>query len=177
METQYDSLADALAGTDAPFDIACSLVLLDVPYADAQGSHRTGQLVIHEDLAKEAEDIFKQLYAEKFPIHKMVPIVAYGWDDEASMADNNSSAFNYRKILGTERLSNHALGRALDINPLLNPYFAADGRTYPPDATYRPEIPGTITAEGSVVALFKEYGWAWGGDWIDRKDYQHFEKA
>ena len=111
-----------------------------------------------------------------FPIHKVMPVVAYGWDDEASMANNNSSAFNYRVIMGTERLSNHSFGNAIDINPLQNPYFARNNRVYPAHARYQMEKPGTLVRHGAAVELFKSKGWLWGGDWTVPLDYQHFER-
>lgn len=174
--TRYESLADALVGTEAPPEITSELALIEVPYINFEGEAQTGQLVIHHELCEETRDILTKLYEERFPIQKIVPIIAYEWDDEASMADNNTSAFNYRKIIGIDRLSNHSFGRAIDINPLLNPYFAVDGRVYPHNASYQAHSPGTLTENSSAVALFKQYGWEWGGDWTDRKDYQHFEK-
>lgn len=38
------------------------------------------------------------------------------------MLDNNTSCFNYRIVDGTDHLSKHALGCAIDINPFYNPY-------------------------------------------------------
>lgn len=173
----YDSLADALAGTTAPLHIANSLALVHIPYIDFEGKSQTGQLVIHHELCDEVEAIFAALYAAKFPIQKMIPITAYGWDDEASMVDNNTSAFNYRQIIGTDRLSNHSYGRAIDINPLQNPYFAYDGKVYPTGAKYEKEAPGTIWADGLAAKIFKEYRWNWLGEREQNADYQHFEKV
>jgi peptidoglycan LD-endopeptidase CwlK len=130
--------------------------------------------VVHLELAEDVRAIFNELYARTFPIQKMVAIVAYGWDDDRSMADNNTSAFNYRLIFGTDRLSNHSFGREVDINPMQNPYVRRDREVVPPGSSYDLAKPGTIT--GDVVALFKSYGWAWGGDWKETKDFQHFEK-
>ena len=104
------------------------------------------------------------------------PIVRYGWSDEASMAADNTSAFNYRLIAGTDRLSRHATGRALDINPRRNPAVYPDGRIAPAGAVYRPGSPGTFTGEHPVVLAFRERGWRWGGDFTHLQDYHHFEK-
>lgn len=172
----YDSLADALSGTEASLEVASSLALVHVPYIDFEGKPQTGQLVVHHELCEEVQDIFAALRDAGFPIQKMLPIAAYGWDDEASMADNNTSAFNYRKIIGTDRLSNHSRGKAIDINPLLNPYSAYDGKIYPADATYIPDVPGTITKESAAVGIFKQHGWTWLGERESNADYQHFEK-
>ena len=177
METTFSSLDDALGGLAIPPEIRGTLALIDVPYLSFEQRDCTGQLVIHADLAHEVAILFIELYKLKFPISKMVPIAAYGWDDEASMADNNPSAFNYRCIVGSDVLSNHSLGRAIDINPLQNPYYARNGNIYPPHAVHDLSIPGTLYADSDIVALFKGRGWTWLGDREDYKDYQHFEKV
>lgn len=92
------------------------------------------------------------------------------------MAADNSSAFNYRTIAGTERLSRHAAGRAVDINPRLNPAIYADGRIVPAEGLYRPGISGTLTEGDSVVSAFLERGWRWGGNFVHVRDCHHFEK-
>ncbi len=116
------------------------------------------------------------MFKLNFPIEKVVPIVAYGWDDETSMRDNNTSAFNYRFVQGTEILSNHSYGRAIDINPLFNPYVKGSV-VQPHGATYSPARSGTIVDKDSVVLLFEGVGWTWGGHWQNLKDYQHFERT
>jgi len=167
------SLDEALAGKDIPDDIRKTLTLVSVPFFSFGGEVQEGQLVVHTDLAGEVQEIFKKLFEMRFPIQQIVPVVAYGWDDDASMAANNSSAFNYRFIALTDRLSNHAYGRAVDINPVQNPYTQSDGVVVPHGASYDLAQPGTVTVD--IAALFKSYGWEWGGDW-KRKDWQHFEK-
>lgn len=167
---------DAMRGTMAPADIAGAIVLLDIPYIDFAGVEQVGQLLMHKDLAQEVQEIFGVLKASRFPIQQMVPIVAYNWDDVASMTANNCSAFNYRLIAGTDRMSNHATGRALDINPIQNPYFTSPGISSPPNLIYDTGAKGTVATDDIVVSTFKAYGWQWGGDWVRIKDYQHFEK-
>lgn len=169
------TLDEALRGKEIPTHIRETLSLIEIPYFSFAQQMETGHLVIHTDLAAELEKIFSLLSEHHFPIERMVPISAYAWDDDASTTDNNTSAFNYRVVFGTDQLSNHAFGRAVDINPLLNPYTRRDGVVVPFGAVYRPEAPGTITAEGIVTKLFREHGWEWGGDW-ERKDWQHFAK-
>ncbi len=177
IDSDYASLTEALQGTAAPEELRDTLALFDVPYLSFDGLLHQGQLVMHKELAAEVKELFAELIALQFPIQKVVPIVAYDWDDEASMADNNASAFNYRLILGTDRLSNHSFGRALDINPLQNPYFARDGKVHPVQARYEPLAPGTLTHGSAPVEAFKKRGWTWGGDWKVPIDYQHFEKT
>jgi hypothetical protein len=168
------SLDEALAGKEIPDDIRKNLALVNVPFFSFGGEVREGQLVVHAEVATDVQKIFKTLMEMRFPIKEITPVVAYAWDDNTSMAANNTSAFNYRVIVGTNRLSNHSYGRAIDINPFQNPYTQRDGVVVPPGAHYDPAQSGTITAE--VVSLFKSYGWDWGGDWQQQKDWQHFEK-
>jgi len=173
------TLTESLLDTKAPKDIIDNLTLLDVEYVDFSGASQIGQLLIATDLADEVRLIFVALKRSGFPIEKIIPIVSYDWDDQRSIADNNSSAFNYRLIAGTDKLSNHAYGRAIDINPFQNPYIDRDRKIQPEGAQYDPKIVGTITADGTVVKIFKKYGWEWGGDWGESRgywDYHHFQK-
>lgn len=168
------SLDEALAGKDIPKEIRESLVVTTVSYKCFEGKVRKGQLVVHTDVAEEVQEIFRKLLDARFPIAQIIPLHVYGWDDNASMAANNTSAFNYRVIFGTDRLSNHSYGRAIDLNPVQNPYTQRGGAVVPSGARYDPTQPGTVTAD--IASLFKSYGWQWGGDWQERKDWQHFEK-
>ncbi len=169
-------LNDAVSGKEIPPEIKNSLALLSVEYYSFQGDRVKGSLVIHKKVTHECEQIFHKLMLIKFPIERMTPINFYDWDDQRSMEDNNTSAFNYRFIAGTSRLSNHALGLAIDINPRVNPYIGGDGTVLPIGAVYQPGKQGVIDSGMPIVALFKKYGWKWGGDWKDDKDWQHFER-
>lgn len=111
-----------------------SLAYVQVTYWDYEGRTQSGELVVHRDLAQEVADIFEELYEEGFPIASVRLIDEYGGQDELSMEANNTSAFCYRKIAGSSRLSNHALGRAIDINPLQNPHVK-EGEVSPPGGT------------------------------------------
>lgn len=157
--------------------ILCQEVIVVMYYA-FDGMIHQGQIVIHEELVEDIRFVFEVILAEKFPITSAIPIAdsKFQWDDELSMQANNSSGFNYRTIALIDRLSNHAYGRAVDINPRLNPYIR-ENFIHPENAIYDVTQPGTITKDGVIVACFKERGWVWGGDWVDRKDYQHFEKS
>ena len=160
-----------------PEDILSVQRLLEVPYYSFEGRLCIGQLVLHKDLVEDVREIFTLLAKKQFPLSSVIPIAGkqYEWDDERSMQDDNTSCFNYRTIAGTDRISWHAYGRAIDINPKRNPYIK-NGVTSPKGALYDSSVPGTITSDSFVVTLFKERGFEWGGDWTDRKDYQHFEK-
>jgi peptidoglycan L-alanyl-D-glutamate endopeptidase CwlK len=166
----------AIAGTAAPREVLETLCLIDVHYLGFDGRRHRGQLVIHRDLATDVWEIFALMESLKFPVAGAVPIVRFGWSDEASMAANNTSAFNYRVVAGTDRFSRHATGRAVDINPRLNPAIYADGRIAPAGGLYRPGALGTFTGEHSAVRAFLERGWRWGGRFTHVRDYHHFEK-
>src|SRR5690606_981825 len=127
-------------------------------------------------VAEDTKYIFNLMLKNKMPINKMIPIVKYNWNDDKSMEDNNTSAFNYRFVAGTTRLSNHALGRALDINPQLNPVFYSDGKKSPDNGNRDTTKPYTFTPDHFVVKELKKRGWRWGGDWNSLKDYHHFDK-
>lgn len=167
---------EAIAGTQAPKELRDELVLIDVQYYSTDGKLHQGQLVVHEDVKKDVLEIFEIIKEEKFPVKKVLPIVEYDWSDDASMEDNNTSGFNYRYIAGTKRLSNHAFGKAVDINPRFNPVIYADGRISPSGAEYDPEKEGTFASDHPIVQAFKERGWRWGGDFQSFKDYHHFDK-
>jgi hypothetical protein len=171
------NFAQAVAGTKAPLEILEILCRIDVLYCGFDGRRHKGQLVVHRELAAELQGLFALMEQWRFPVAGVVPIVCFGWSDEASMAADNSSAFNYRPVAGTDRLSRHALGRAVDINPRENPAIYPDGRITPAGAVRRPGKPGTFTGNHPVVRAFREKGWRWGGDFTHIRDYHHFEKA
>ena len=155
------------------------LTLLKLSYINMKGETRIGELVVDKNLSEEVVDIFEEIYNCKFPIEKMITIDYYNCNDDKSMEDNNTSAFNYRMVSGSRKLSDHSYGRAIDINPLLNPYIRKrdiqpkNGEKYV-DRTQNEK--GMIHQEDCVVKAFKSRGWQWGGDWKYSKDYQHFYK-
>ncbi len=156
------------------------LRLLRVVHHDGKAS-AWGEMVVHEAVTEELEAIFGELHAAGFPIAKMRLIEAYDASDDRSVADNNTSAFNCRPITGGKRFSRHSYGRAIDINPLVNPYWSKKkDEVIPPSG--RPflnrskKAPGMISAKGPVVRAFAKRGWKWGGAWRSVKDWQHFEK-
>jgi len=174
------TLAEALAGQAIPPLIRPTLVLVDIEHWSFDDRPHQGQLVVHQDLAAEVGAIFDEILAVRFPIARMIPVAHYGWSDDASMADNNSSAFNYRLVTDNSKMSWHAYGRAIDINPRLNPYVQGE-IILPPGASYDPTVPGTLAGDGlaaarKVVAAFEARGWEWGGRWTEKKDWHHFQK-
>ncbi|MCE5304336.1 MAG: M15 family metallopeptidase [Chloroherpetonaceae bacterium] len=171
------SFSQAISGTKAPKDVTDRLILLDVEYYSFDEKLHRGQLVIHKDLKQDIEEIFKFIKSTKFPIAKVIPIVHYNWSDNASMLDNNTSSFNYRKVAGKSKLSNHSFGTAIDINPFINPAVYSDGKISPKGAKYNPKVEGAISSETPLTLEFQKRGWTWGGIWNSLKDYQHFEKT
>jgi peptidoglycan LD-endopeptidase CwlK len=167
----------AVAGTSAPREVLDHLGLIDVWYCGFDGRRHRGQLVVHRDLSQELREIFALMERWRFPVAGAIPIVCFGWSDEASMSADNSSAFNYRFIAGTARLSRHALGRAVDINPRENPAIYPDGGIVPAGCAWRPGNAGTFTEDHPVVGAFREMGWRWGGNFAHIRDYHHFEKG
>jgi hypothetical protein len=154
---------------------------VDVNFVGFDGQTHTGQLIVHEDLVADVLAIFEQLHRLGYPIEKMQTVDHYaGADDELSMEDNNTSAFNCRLIPGTDEWSPHAYGRAIDINTLLNPCLYASGYFEPRNAAaYLDRTrtdPGLLHVGDPAVRAFTDRGWRWGGEWTAPLDYQHFER-
>ena len=168
--------SQAIDGSAAPLQIIDRLSLLDVLYYSFDGVRHQGQIIVDGDLEDDVYEIFAAIEKLRFPVGKVVPIVEYKWNDHQSMAANNSSGFNFRVIEGTTKLSLHALGRAVDINPVQNPIIYADGRIAPAGAVYNTKKAGTLAAEHPIVTEFLRRGWHWGGNFEQFKDYHHFEK-
>ncbi|MEE8603516.1 cell wall-binding repeat-containing protein [Euzebya tangerina] len=139
-----------------------------------------GQLIVHVDVTADVTQVLQRIFEARFPIARMEPVRRYAADDIASMDANNTSAFNCRVVAGTTRWSEHAFGRAVDINPIENPYVGRTvvlpdaGRAYLDRSDVRP---GMIIRPGPVVAAFAEVGWCWGADFSSSDDYQHFSES
>jgi hypothetical protein len=156
------------------------LLYLTVSHVGFDGSVHDGELVVHKDLADEVVAIFRALFERHFPIEKMKLIDAYQGDDDASMADNNTSGFNCRFVSGKPGIfSKHSQGRAIDVNPRINPMVSGNSVSPPAGAPFldgRAKSPGMLRKGVPAVTEFLRRGWTWGGDWKSPKDYQHFEK-
>lgn len=142
-----------------------------------------GELVVNKDIADDVLEIFKELYESGYQIEKVRLVDEYDADDEASMSDNNSSAFNFRFISHTTKISKHGMGMAVDINTLYNPYVkTVDGELSIEPANAADYVERSkdfshkIDHDDLCYKLFTEHGFEWGGDWTHSKDYQHFEK-
>lgn len=169
------------------------LAYLTVPYWDFNDERQEGHMVVAAELADEVLDIFSELYDVKYPIERM-ELVDYFFDkqtetlnspDRASMGNNNTSAFYYRVVSGTNTLSKHALGRAIDINTKVNPFV--NGSHVSPANAYKyadrsqsgwtdVEKRAYIGKDTEIYRIFRKYGWVWGGEIWSYQDYQHFQK-
>jgi hypothetical protein len=156
------------------------LVLMHIPYRDFDGATRTGDLVVARRVATQVAAIFEEIHASgKFLIYQMRLIDDFGGDDDKSIANNNTSAFNCRTT-DHGGLSKHALGLAIDINPVQNPYREGDvtapqaGRAYDEPRERRLGVTGIILEGDVVTRAFARRGWSWGGRWTHTVDYQHF---
>lgn len=156
-----------------------NLRLLKVRHWNFQRQPTMGYLVVHADSAKSMVRVMRGLFKQRFAIRRMRLVDAYGSDDRRSMRNDNTSAFNCREISGRPGVwSQHAYGRAIDVNPVENPYVTTSGYVSPPNgaafADRRPHRKGMISSGGKVVKIFARNGWKWGGFWYGVKDYQHF---
>ena len=154
---------------------------VNVDHIGFDGQMHRGELIVHEDLAPDVVAIFERLDRLGYPVEKIRAVDQYpGADDELSMEDNNTSAFNCRRIPGTNEWSPHAYGRAIDLNPLVNPCLYASGYFEPQNAaTYLDRSrtdPGLLHNGDPAVHVFTDRGWRWGGEWTAPLDYQHFER-
>jgi hypothetical protein len=152
---------------------------ITLSYWDFDGHPQTGSLVVHADVVDAVQSIFGRLFDQRVPIRRIEPVDRYGGSDDASMAADNTSAFNCRAAVtsGPAQWSAHAFGRAIDVNPVENPYVLG-GEVLPPQGA--PYTDRTTTRTGMavpgspLVEAFAASGWQWGGRWAGSPDYQHF---
>jgi hypothetical protein len=155
------------------------LRVVRLSYWGFDGRPHQGRLVVSRRVTGDVVTVFRRLYAVRFPIRRMVPLSAYRGSDDASMAADNTSAFNCRPAVGsrTGGWSMHAYGEAIDVNPVENPYVLRS-RVLPPSGRRYLDrgrrLRGMALAGGVLVKAFEAVGWKWGGRWTGSRDYQHF---
>ncbi|WP_309499474.1 M15 family metallopeptidase [Sulfurovum sp.] len=158
---------------------------LRVKHIDFRGKEMMGEIVVHKGVAVEVTEIFKNLYEMAYPVKKMKLVSSYKGNDWQSIEADNTSAFNCRNATGSKQWSKHSYGKAIDINPIENPYVSRQGHiSHKASLTYRKRAHTNATFKDKaillkndqIVQLFKKYDWEWGGDWHGVKDYQHFSK-
>ncbi len=169
----------------------CPVLLADLRYLRMRyvgfdWKAHTGEMVVHHDYAKKVTTVFERLYDARWPIRRMRLVDGYGGDDNRSMAANNTSGFNCRRVAGSRAWSAHAYGAAIDINPVQNPYVTGSSihplagarfATIDRSRADRRGPMGAIRAGDVVVRAFDCIGWDWGGDWSTSPDYQHFSAS
>ncbi len=154
---------------------ALAYLLLD--HVTFDGGAATGELVVAAAIAARTCELFRALFAIGFPIRQIRLVDDFAASDDASMSADNTSAFNFRLIAGTALLSQHALGRAIDVNPVENPWrrperlLPAEGAAF---ADRRRIRPGMFVRPGPALARADELGFEWGGDWLHAFDDHHF---
>jgi hypothetical protein len=156
------------------------LRLLRMDYLGFDDLVHRGRLIVHEAEARPIRRVFRTLFYARYPIRRMRLVDAYGGSDDRSMAADNTSAFNCRPVEGTSRWSEHAYGRAIDINPVENPFVSGTHVSPPRGRAYADRArraPGMIHAGDAVVRAFAAVGWCWGGNWNSPTDYQHFSAS
>lgn len=195
-----DAVYNRIYGNSFPTDGGITtdeIRYLRVLHYDYNGQIRTGEIIVNAVAAEDTLAVFRELYDAEYQIRQMVLVDAYydaGWPefahlergnqaDSVSIAHDNTSAFNYRVASNDfSKLSNHAMGRAIDLNPLENPYVYVDGSVDGPSECLNYVDRSKATADNHmiqdgdfVVTTFKNHGFSWGGDWEGDKDYQHFD--
>ena len=153
------------------------LRLLRVSHWNFRGGVHTGEIVVRSTEARDVVAVFRKLYAARFPIRRLRVVDVYGGDDDRSMAADNTSGFNCRRVEGSSSWSAHAYGLAIDVNPVENP-FILNGRVSPPASRRyldRSNVRRGMAVRGKIlVRAFASIGWSWGGRWTNPVDYQHF---
>lgn len=189
-EPLTDEVKEKITGISYPENVCTvpyeDLNYVGLKYIDFKGQEQTGELICNKAIAQDMVEIFHELYRNEYRLESVHLIDEYDGDDTASMAENNTSCFNYRVVDGTASLSKHAYGLAIDVNPYYNPYVVfgrnSDGSDYisPPGseiyADRSQSFAYKIDENDLCYRLFTEHGFTWGGNWNSTKDYQHFQK-
>lgn len=160
----------------------CPIALDDLRYVTVafwgfDDRPHTGELLVATEVADDVVAAFARLHELRFPLEEVRVI------DRSELAlpptgdGNVTSAFVCRPSTGGSSWSEHAYGRAIDLNPFQNPYVRGDlvlpelASTYV-DRTDR--RPGMVLPDDAVVEAFAAIGWAWGGSWTSPVDPMHF---
>ncbi len=171
-------------GDESPAITPDKLRYIHILHYNFDGEPEEGELICNELIAWDLLEIFYELYRNEYQLEHVLLIDTYDGDDEASMEADNTSCFNYRTVDDTDKLSKHALGLAVDINPLYNPYITYDNgvRKISPEGAEAysdrsDDFPYKIDEDDLCYKLFIKHGFTWGGNWNSSKDYQHFQKT
>lgn len=169
---------------------ACPVPVNDLRYIRVKHrnfyrSEKMGEIIVHKDVADEVVEIFRELYEIKYPIRQMRLVSDFRGSDWQSIEADNTSAFNCRKATGSKKWSKHSYGKAIDLNPIENPYISRKGYiSHKKSWAYKKRVhknssyadKAVLVKGDKAIQIFEKYGWKWGGDWSGVKDYQHFSK-
>ncbi len=176
-----DTVTAAQLGSSYTPGIGCAepaaLRAVNLIHWGYDGAVHDGRIIVNAAEADDVAAVFGELYVARFPIERVEPVDVYDSDDQASMRANNTSGYNCRTVAGSSKLSNHAFGRAVDLNPLHNPYVKGDTVDPPEGAPWADRSnrrQGMIYGGDAAVTAFGARGWGWGGTW-NNPDYQHFD--
>jgi hypothetical protein len=157
------------------------LRLIESSYHGFDRTRHRGRLVAHKNAVRALVSSLRSMYRHGFKIRKMWLVDRYNSNDRRSMRADNTSAFNCRFVAGTNHWSQHAYGKAIDINPVENPYVGSDGSVRPRRGSEYVDRSqhrkGMIHSNDATVRAFSRAGWGWGGYWNSIKDYQHFSAS
>jgi poly-gamma-glutamate synthesis protein (capsule biosynthesis protein) len=163
-----------------------NLRYLQMNHLNFNGGVSSGEMIVHKDVAEEVVFIFEDLFKMNYAIDSIKLVSDFKGNDWQSIEAGNTSAFNCRKATGSKNWSKHSYGKAIDINPIENPYIARSGHiSHKASEKYRKRRHKNLNnladralllTDDYATMAFKNYGWKWGGDWSGVKDYQHFAK-
>ena len=159
-------------GCPVPID---ALAYGQVSFYGFDGLFHTGEFIVHRDFGEAVVGIFSALHEARFPIEEMRVTTLSELDAHPTGDSNNTASFVCRNAVNSSRWSRHAHGGAIDINPFHNPFRRGDLVLPELASAYidrTNERPGMVTPE--VVALFRDIGWGWGGNWRSVDDWMHF---
>ena len=158
---------------------------LKLTHINFDGKDTVGELIVHKNISDNMVSVMKELYTIGYPINQMRLVSEFKGNDWQSIEAGNTSAFNCRKATGSKKWSKHSYGRAIDINPIENPYVSRNGYiSHKASIKYKkrrhiedtPSDRAVLLKNDKATLIFKKYGFTWGGDWKSVKDYQHFVK-
>ena len=157
---------------------ADDLRYVTLPFVGFDGDLHTGELLVNADAVDAVVAGFRTLFERRFPIEEMRITSPADLDAPPTGDGNDTSALSCRPSVGSTSWSQHAYGRAVDVNPFHNPYVKGDLVLPELASAYvdRDDLrPGMLTADD--VAGFVAAGWVWGGSWSSLKDHMHLSAS
>lgn len=164
------------AGCPVPYD---ELRMVWVTYIDFHGVAHEGSITVNASIAERTQTIFHTLYDRRFRIQAMSPM-AVNMPGRTSFTIV-TGGYNCRPITGGTKLSQHAYGLAVDVNPEQNPlltYGRSTMTTARPYLNRRAYRMGMVHGGAGVATVFTANGLHWAGNWsAARHDLMHFSST